>query len=104
MGIFIRLCSRMRSESKEVVKVPRSFKLLDEYDAATGKNGKTYVTGRHQGFISYGLTSTDRDAKDALGNWTGIIVGIQGKQSGEMIYSFDVTASNSYPRTPPTVR
>eukprot|EP01006_Ploeotia_vitrea_P039343 TRINITY_DN66336_c7_g2_i1.p1 TRINITY_DN66336_c7_g2~~TRINITY_DN66336_c7_g2_i1.p1 ORF type:complete len:147 (+),score=77.49 TRINITY_DN66336_c7_g2_i1:68-508(+) len=80
---------------------PRSFKLLDEYDAAIGKSGKSLIKGKHQGMITYGLA--DEEDID-LKTWNGIIIGVQGKQTGEFIYNISIVVPSSYPKVPPQVR
>eukprot|EP00954_Amorphochlora_amoebiformis_P006693 523533-Amorphochlora_amoeboformis.AAC.2 len=86
------------------IKIPRSFKLLEEYDNAVGKESKTKLTGQHRGLINYGLMDYTRESKDPLGFWRGIIIGIQGKQSGELFYNFEVTIPPKYPDVAPIVR
>jgi len=85
-------------------KIPRSFKLLDEHDAAIGKGGKSYITGKHGGFIQYGIDEDNDDSKDLLSRWKGIIIGIQGKQTGQFMYQFVVDITPSYPEEPPKIR
>ncbi len=49
--------------------------LLEEYDNAIGKEGKSFVIGKHQGMITYGL---DREDDITLSSWNAMIIGIQG--------------------------
>mmetsp|Transcript_15753 Transcript_15753/g.23723 ORF Transcript_15753/g.23723 Transcript_15753/m.23723 type:complete len:155 (+) Transcript_15753:69-533(+) len=86
------------------IKTPRSFKLLEEYDHAVGKENKTKLKGEHIGYINYGLMDYTRDTKDKLGRWRGIMIGIQNKQSGELFYDFEITIPAQYPAVPPIVR
>jgi len=86
------------------IKIPRSFKLLEEYDYAVGKENKTKIVGQHSGLINYGLMDYNRETKDPLGFWRGIIIGIQGKQSGELLYAFEITIPAKYPDVAPIVR
>jgi len=86
------------------IKIPRSFKLLEEYDHAVGKENKTLLSGSHRGLINYGLMDYTRESKDPLGSWRGIIIGIQGKQSGELFYNFEVKIPKGYPEEAPVVR
>eukprot|EP00310_Coccolithus_braarudii_P016731 CAMPEP_0183348996 /NCGR_PEP_ID=MMETSP0164_2-20130417/13320_1 /TAXON_ID=221442 /ORGANISM="Coccolithus pelagicus ssp braarudi, Strain PLY182g" /LENGTH=146 /DNA_ID=CAMNT_0025520663 /DNA_START=91 /DNA_END=531 /DNA_ORIENTATION=- len=80
---------------------PRNFKLLEEYDAAIGKAGKSMVKGKHQGMITYGLAD---DEDMYLSHWKGMIIGIQGKQTGEFLYEFSITVPKSYPESPPIMK
>lgn len=91
------------------VIIPRPFKLRLEYDAATGKKSITYLKPPHGEYISYGLHQlTDEEAQDmsfdVVGYWTGIIIGIQGKQCGEEIYYFVAYMPLQYPMKPPVLR
>jgi len=86
-------------------KVPRSFKLLDEYDAAIGKGHKSYISGKHSGLIQYGLDEDITDEKtDLLSRWKGILIGIQGKQTGQFMYQFQMEVPANYPDSPPKMR
>jgi len=85
-------------------KIPRSFKLLDEHDAAIGKGGKSYLAGKHAGLIQYGIDEDNDDSKDLLSRWKGMIIGIQGKQTGQFIYQFVVDVPPNYPEEPPKLR
>jgi len=89
-------------------KVPRSFKLLDEHEAAIGKGGKSYISGKHSGYIQYGIDEDvpENDLKDhdLLSRWKGMIIGIQGKQTGQFMYSFSVEIPSQYPDVPPKIR
>lgn len=58
------------------VVVPRNFKLLEEYDCAIGKEGKSLISGKHEGFIHYGLDE-DRDDNHNLHHWRASIIGPQ---------------------------
>mmetsp|Transcript_12934 Transcript_12934/g.20736 ORF Transcript_12934/g.20736 Transcript_12934/m.20736 type:complete len:155 (+) Transcript_12934:139-603(+) len=89
---------------EQKIKIPRSFKLLEEYDHAVGKESKTKLSGQHRGYITYGLNDYTRESKDPLGSWRGIIIGIQGKQSGELFYNFEVTIPKGYPAQAPVIR
>ena len=77
---------------------PRSFKLLEEYDNAIGKEGKSFVIGKHQGMITYGL---DREDDITLSSWNAMIIGIQGKQTGELMYEVNIQIPDDYPRSAP---
>jgi ubiquitin-conjugating enzyme E2 variant len=79
---------------------PRNFKLLDEYDCAIGKGGKTLL-GKHDGYISYNLTNDD---DMSLSHWSGIIIGPQGKPIGEFIYNISIFVPAEYPTVPPEVK
>jgi len=89
---------------EQKLKIPRSFKLLEEYDHAVGKENKTKLSGPHRGLINYGLQDYTRESKDPLGSWRGIIIGIQGKQSGELFYNFTLTIPKNFPEAAPIVR
>ena len=57
--------------------IPRNFRLLEEYDCAIGKEGKSLITGKHAGYIHYGLDE-DRDDNLMLHHWRASIIGPQG--------------------------
>lgn len=81
---------------------PRNFKLMDEIDAAMEKNHcPTLIEKKHQGLIIYGIKD---DCDMLLSHWLATIVGIQGKQTGELIYTLDITIPANYPAVPPVVR
>ena len=83
------------------VPLPRSFKLLEEYDCAIGKKGKTLLKGQHANFIQYGLAD---DGDMDLATWRATIIGPQGKQIGEFIYMLELVCGPDYPQTPPRVK
>ena len=83
------------------VRVPRNFKLLDEYECAIGKMEKTLLTPKHHGLIQYGLVDQD---DIMMHNWQGIIIGPQGKQIGELMYEISIFIPDSYPDVPPVIR
>lgn len=58
------------------VVVPRNFKLLDEYDCSIGKEGKSKISGKHDGYIHYGLDE-ERDDNHFLHHWRASIIGPQ---------------------------
>jgi hypothetical protein len=58
------------------VVVPRNFKLLDEYDCSIGKEGKSKISGKHDGYIHYGLEE-ERDDNHNLHYWRASIIGPQ---------------------------
>eukprot|EP01126_Amoeba_proteus_P014483 TRINITY_DN1636_c0_g1_i2.p1 TRINITY_DN1636_c0_g1~~TRINITY_DN1636_c0_g1_i2.p1 ORF type:complete len:103 (-),score=8.47 TRINITY_DN1636_c0_g1_i2:731-1039(-) len=77
------------------VPLPRNFKLLAEYDAAIGKGGGSLLQGEHAVWIQYGA---DEDRDDMLLHyWQGMIMGPQGKQTGECIYTFTCYCGDNYP-------
>eukprot|EP01126_Amoeba_proteus_P011083 TRINITY_DN1441_c0_g2_i1.p1 TRINITY_DN1441_c0_g2~~TRINITY_DN1441_c0_g2_i1.p1 ORF type:complete len:152 (+),score=20.98 TRINITY_DN1441_c0_g2_i1:91-546(+) len=83
------------------VPLPRNFKLLAEYDAAIGKGGGSLLQGEHAVWIQYGA---DEDKDDMLlHHWQGMIMGPQGKQTGECIYTFTCFCSDTYPEEPPRI-
>jgi hypothetical protein len=55
--------------------MPRNFKLLEEYDNAIGKGGKSLVTGKHEGLIQYGIDENRDDP--LLHHWRGLLIGPQ---------------------------
>lgn len=91
------------------IVVPRPFKLRIEAEAAAGKKGKSFMKDEHRDFISYGLHSVTKSQNenekfDVVGYWQGIIIGIQGAQCGEQMYSFVIKVPPQYPDVPPSVR
>ena len=62
------------NEEKKLVNTPlirpRNIKLLEEYDASIGREGKTYIPLEHTGMIGYGASDDI-----SLSNWTSIIIG-----------------------------
>ena len=112
------------------VVIPRNFRLLEEYDAAIGKEGKSFVTGKHAGYIHYGLDEERQDNMN-LHYWRATMIGPQQvnpfsslsffsflwkirvshsflKRSqtnlGEFMYEIEVFVPDNYPETPPQVR
>lgn len=69
--------------------VPRNFKLLDEYDAAIGKEGKSLISGKHNGYIHYGLDE-DREDVIMMHHWRASIIGPQETNLGEFMYELEV--------------
>ena len=53
------------------ITIPKNFKLLQEYDASIGKDGKTFIPEEHSGLITYGAQEDD------LKEWHAIIIGTQ---------------------------
>jgi len=82
--------------------IPRSIKLLDEYDASIGKGATTYIPLIHTGYIGYGLHEEKADNND-LTYWHGIIIAPQESPIGQLIYNIEVTIPTTYPRDPPEV-
>ena len=81
--------------------MPRNFKLLEEYDAAIGKEGKSLVTGKHAGLIQYGV---DEERDDPLlHHWRGIIIGPQDSHIGQFMYTITIEATDNYPAEAPIV-
>ena len=85
------------------VVVPRNFKLLEEYDCAIGKDGKSLISGKHEGFIHYGLDE-DRDDNHGLHHWRASIIGPQSTNLGEFMYDLQIFVPDNYPNVPPQVR
>merc|ERR1711907_23168 len=93
----------MAAQATDVVIVPRNFRLLDEYDAANGKNGATMIHDpRHAGFISYGADESKDDL--LLHNWEGMIIGPQATHLGEFMYSLQIFVPDEYPKAPPQIK
>mmetsp|Transcript_28270 Transcript_28270/g.43803 ORF Transcript_28270/g.43803 Transcript_28270/m.43803 type:complete len:150 (-) Transcript_28270:112-561(-) len=84
------------------VVVPRNFRLLEEYDAAIGKEGKSFINGKHSGFIHYGLE--DRDDNLMLHHWRASIIGPQDTQLGEFMWELELYIPDSYPQSPPQIK
>jgi hypothetical protein len=59
--------------------VPRNIKLLQEYDAAIGRDGKTFIPLEHTGMIGYGAEEDAKSDVDfmKLTNWHAMIIGPQ---------------------------
>merc|ERR1711935_1152129 len=96
--------SEMNASADGEVIVPRNFKLLDEYDAATGKEGKNLILDPHNGYISYGAVDSESETPDInLHDWEGIIIGPQGSHIGELMFSVRIKCSDDYPMVPPEV-
>mmetsp|Transcript_41131 Transcript_41131/g.57237 ORF Transcript_41131/g.57237 Transcript_41131/m.57237 type:complete len:151 (+) Transcript_41131:129-581(+) len=85
------------------VVIPRNFRLLEEYDAAIGKEGKSFVTGKHAGYIHYGLDEERQDNMN-LHYWRATMIGPQQTNLGEFMYEIEVFVPDNYPETPPQVR
>merc|ERR1719215_1748562 len=86
-----------------MVEVPRNFRLLEEYDAAIGKELKSFIKDKHEGLIHYGL---DEEIEDniLLNYWHASIIGPQGTQLGETIYNLKIYVPENYPQAPPQIR
>jgi len=91
----------MAQPSSADVPLPRNFKLLAEYEACIGKEPHL-VVGEHTGLIQYGMDDSKEDP--LLHYWQGIIFGPQGKQTGELMYQFEVFCSDKYPEESPRIR
>jgi len=95
-------------EDISLVIEPRNIKLLEEYDLAIGKDGKTNIPDTHMGMIMYGvdkeLYSEDSDEYAKLSHWRAILIGPQESPIGAMIYNVLVNVPDDYPREPPKCR
>jgi len=85
------------------VTVPRSIKLLEEYDAAIGKGKRTFIPDNHTGFIGYGLDEEKENNTD-LRYWRGIIIGPQESPIGQLIYNVQICVPDDYPKRFPEIR
>eukprot|EP00211_Chloroparvula_japonica_P009754 CAMPEP_0119118906 /NCGR_PEP_ID=MMETSP1310-20130426/625_1 /TAXON_ID=464262 /ORGANISM="Genus nov. species nov., Strain RCC2339" /LENGTH=148 /DNA_ID=CAMNT_0007108307 /DNA_START=283 /DNA_END=729 /DNA_ORIENTATION=- len=83
--------------------MPRNFKLLEEYDCAIGKEGKSLVTGKHMGLIHYGLDE-ERDDNTNLHHWRASIIGPQDTNLGEFMYEMVIFVPDNYPKAAPKVK
>ena len=63
--------------STSQITIPRNIKLLQEYDASIGKDGKTFIPLEHTGFIGYGVQDEGSEDFQKLTNWTSMIIGPQ---------------------------
>ncbi|KAK2194718.1 bifunctional DnaJ domain/Ubiquitin-conjugating enzyme-RWD-like/Ubiquitin-conjugating enzyme E2/Chaperone J-domain superfamily [Babesia duncani] len=77
----------------EVIKVPRSFKLLDELER--GQKGSV-ADG-----VSFGLERAD---DNSLSMWSCTILGYPGTNFENRIYCLSVYCDESYPERPPKIR
>eukprot|EP00461_Guttulinopsis_vulgaris_P001426 UN01426 len=89
--------------------IPRPFKLRLEYNAASGKKGKTYLPDEHAPYINYLIHDMTQQQKedpnfDCVGYWQGMIIGIQNERCGDVLYRFVVKVPEAYPEVPPIVR
>eukprot|EP00371_Babesia_bovis_P002887 XP_001611534.1 hypothetical protein [Babesia bovis T2Bo] len=75
------------------VKVPRSFKLLDELER--GQKGSVSE------WVSFGL---ERPDDITLSNWSCTILGYPGTTFENRIYSLEVYCGDDYPDVPPVVK
>jgi len=78
---------------------PRNIKLLEEFDASIGRDGKTFIPLEHTGMIGYGA-SEDM----TLSSWTSIIIGPQDSPIGQVIYNLIIDVPSNYPSVPPKIR
>eukprot|EP00009_Paramoeba_aestuarina_P004720 CAMPEP_0201506936 /NCGR_PEP_ID=MMETSP0161_2-20130828/753_1 /ASSEMBLY_ACC=CAM_ASM_000251 /TAXON_ID=180227 /ORGANISM="Neoparamoeba aestuarina, Strain SoJaBio B1-5/56/2" /LENGTH=232 /DNA_ID=CAMNT_0047901181 /DNA_START=436 /DNA_END=1134 /DNA_ORIENTATION=+ len=106
LGSFQELMSAIQNVDKCVA--PRNIKLLEEYDLAIGKDGKTNIPPAHMGMIMYGIDKEpqldDTDDYVKLSNWSAIIIGPQESPIGAVIYNLLVDVGDGYPLEPPIVR
>ena len=83
--------------------MPKNIKLLQEYDAAIGKDGKTFIPLEHTGMISYG-TEENRNSDVNLIDWHAMLIGpqdvslihLQGKICLNLYLFFTVSCRSSY--------
>ena len=71
--------TKLLSQSEQII-VPRNIKLLQEYDAAIGRDGKSFIPAEHTAMIGYGADDdTGRATEDfmKLTNWHAMIIGPQ---------------------------
>eukprot|EP01095_Lingulamoeba_sp_RSL-Kostka_P000153 TRINITY_DN1025_c0_g2_i2.p1 TRINITY_DN1025_c0_g2~~TRINITY_DN1025_c0_g2_i2.p1 ORF type:complete len:332 (-),score=112.08 TRINITY_DN1025_c0_g2_i2:99-1094(-) len=86
------------------IVVPRNIKLLQEFDAAIGKNGLTFIPPFHIGMITYGVMEGNNSEDDMhLTNWHAIIIGPQESPIGQIIYTYEIVVPDDYPKAPPEV-
>lgn len=85
--------------------IPRNIKLLQEYDAAIGRDGKTFIPLEHTGMIGYGAEEDAKSDVDfmKLTNWHAMIIGPQESPIGQVIYTLKVHIPEDYPRIGPIV-
>jgi ubiquitin-conjugating enzyme E2 variant len=79
-------------KSKDLVVIPRNFRLLDELEEIEKAKG-----GMING-ISYGLETYDDNI--LLENWIGVIISNQYQN----IYNLKIYCSREYPNEPPTIQ
>ena len=80
---------------------PRWVILFDELDIGLGKGGKQIRDAAHLGYVSYGLWVED-DA--TLDRWRAVLIGPQGGNLGERIYTIELVCPQEYPQRAPVVR
>ncbi|CAK0844028.1 unnamed protein product [Prorocentrum cordatum] len=83
----------MRPGGSSDVRVPRSFRLLDELEK--GQKGDA------SSGVSWGLSIPD---DITLTHWNGTIFGTQGSVFENRIYCLTITAGPKYPDQPPVVK
>jgi len=99
---YIRMMNQLKTD--EAV-MPRNIKLLLEYDASIGKEGKSFIPDSHNGMISYGTEETANDSSESsLTNWHAMIIGPQESPIGQVIYFLKVIVPKEYPKIPPEVK
>eukprot|EP01095_Lingulamoeba_sp_RSL-Kostka_P000151 TRINITY_DN1025_c0_g1_i2.p1 TRINITY_DN1025_c0_g1~~TRINITY_DN1025_c0_g1_i2.p1 ORF type:complete len:294 (+),score=98.19 TRINITY_DN1025_c0_g1_i2:143-1024(+) len=92
-------------EKTQIVSVPRNMKLLQEYDAAIGKEGLTWVPEFHRGYINYGINENLVNAGEymRLSNWTAMVIAPQDSPIGQLIYFLEINIPDTYPTEPPII-
>mmetsp|Transcript_53488 Transcript_53488/g.88859 ORF Transcript_53488/g.88859 Transcript_53488/m.88859 type:complete len:286 (+) Transcript_53488:81-938(+) len=98
--------STFQEHMKNINKVimPKSIKLLEEYDASIGKDGKTFISDIHTGMIGYGVSQSASDAEfQEFSLWDAMIIGPQESPIGQLIYNLEVVIPEKYPIEPPQV-
>lgn len=68
---------KMSQLNSGCIVMPKNIKLLMEYDASIGKDGKTFIPDAHNGMISYGAEETRGADSPSLTDWHAMLIGPQ---------------------------
>jgi len=106
LGSFEEMMKAIQSVSQVVA--PRNIKLLEEFDLAIGKDGKTNIPDDHMGMVMYGIDKEkfpeETEEYVKLSHWRAILIGPQESPIGAVIYNVLAKVPDGYPLEPPEVR
>mmetsp|Transcript_18448 Transcript_18448/g.23379 ORF Transcript_18448/g.23379 Transcript_18448/m.23379 type:complete len:282 (-) Transcript_18448:40-885(-) len=94
---------KMSQLNSGCIVMPKNIKLLMEYDASIGKDGKTFIPDAHNGMISYGAEETRGADSPSLTDWHAMLIGPQESPVGQVMYFLKIRIPEEFPKVPPVV-